>query len=339
MIEWTEGLYRSPGFELETGGRLAHAELAYLYAGELAPDGSNAILVTHGYTTGHHFVLPDSLAAEGSWSELVGPGRAIDTRRFFVVSSNALGSCYGSSGPGSIDPSTGLPYGERFPRVTLGDTVRLQYQLLVSLGVKRLHAVAGPSMGGFQALQWGVQFPDFVKRLAVAVSGLTSPSRRLQERETLATQIRALPEWSNGNPQPGALIPWLVQTRIGALRSYSMDEYLREQGIAETQIEEHLEHLATLWAKKFHPWSLVTLAQAIEDFGVEEDLHRLRASVLLALCANDQIFPASEGPAAADRLRTAGVKTEYLEIPSRFGHLASGLDWAQWEAALREFLR
>ncbi|MGB3068571.1 MAG: alpha/beta fold hydrolase [Ottowia sp.] len=338
MTRWTEGIYETACYRLARGGELSRAKLAYLHAGTLDSDGRNAVLVTHGYTTGHHFVLPDSLAAEGSWSELVGPGRAIDTNRFFVVSSNALGSCYGSSGPASIDEAVSTQYSEAFPAVTFEDTIRLQYQLLRSLGVKHLHAVAGPSMGGIQALQWGVQFPDFVSRLVVAVSGLKSPAKRDGEREALARKIRALPAWRNGNPEAGAMIPWLVEQRVRTLRTYSMDDYLREQGISESEVDAQLQGLAAKWAEKFHPWSLVVLAQAIDEFGVMDKLSLIRSKVFLALCANDQIFPASEGPASVELLRSAGVDAQYFEIPSRYGHLASGLDWDKWEGPLRSFL-
>lgn len=338
MTEWRAGVYSAEEYPLEGGGVLPKAELAYLVTGELAPDGANAILVTHGYTTGHHFVLPDSSAAEGSWSELVGPGRAIDTRRFCVVSSNALGSCYGSSGPASIDPSTRECYGEHFPKVTLGDTVRLQYQLLQHLGVQRLHAVAGPSMGGLQALQWGVQFPEFVARLVVAVSGLAPPRGGVEQGPSLMEQICAQPGWQGGFSTTEAMRPWLVKRRMDTLRAYSMDEYLRQQGVPAERLETHLQQLAASWAENFHPWSLVSLAQAIGEFNISSQLHHIRAQVFLALCANDKLFPASEGPASVDRLRSAGVHTEYFEIPSRFGHLASGLDWQLWEECLRGFL-
>lgn len=338
MTEWTQGLYKAEDFRLENGGLLPQAHLAYVATGDLDAGGSNAILVTHGYTTGHHFVLPGSLAAEGSWSELIGPGRAIDTQRFFVVSINALGSCYGSSGPASTDPDTGQCYGERFPEITLEDTARLQHRLLRHLGVNSLHAVAGPSMGGLLALQWGVQFPDFVARLVVAVSGLTPPRRGLESCQLLMDQIRSQPGWNGGFSKQENILPWLVLRRMDALRTYSMDEYFRQQGLQEEQICERLRELATSWAKNFHPWSLVALASAIGKFDIEHQLHRMRAKILLALCANDQLFPASDGVKSVHRLRSADIDAKYFEIRSRFGHLASGLDWQLWQEPLRDFL-
>lgn len=339
MTEWVAGVFRTSGLPLENGRELAEAELAYIHAGELAADASNVILMTHGYTTGHHFVLPGSLSAEGSWSELVGPGRAVDTDRFFVVSTNALGSCYGSSGPGSIDPTTGETYGESFPRVTIADTVRLQRMFFESLGVKRLYAIAGPSMGGIQAFQWGVQYPDWVDRLVVAVSGLESPGQQVGDRRgVLAEKIRAEPGWDLGRPGRGAIVPWLINLRLHTLREYCMDQVLRDQGLSEAAIDARLNQFARQWAEGFHPWSLVSLGQAIADYGVSNQVGRIKARVLLALCDNDRIFPASLGPEMVRRMEAADVDVKFVEIPSRFGHLASGLDWHLWEADLREFL-
>lgn len=339
MTEWIAGTFRTSDLVLSKGGLLPQAELAYIHTGELDVDGSNVVLMTHGYTTGHHFVMPDSLAAEGSWSELVGPGRAIDTDRFFVVSTNALGSCYGSSGPASIDPTTGAAYGETFPGVTITDTVRLQRMFLESLGVTSLYAVAGPSMGGIQAFQWGVQYPDWTARLVVAVSGIESPTLKgATDRNAYAEMIRAEPGWDGGRPGKGAIVPWLAQIRLNTLREYCMDEALRDQGLSNEDVDARLNELAHQWAEGFHPWSLVSLGQAISDYGVSDQLSRIKARVLLALCDNDRIFPASRGPETMRRLKAADVDVKFVEIPSRYGHLASGLDWQSWEGDLREFL-
>ncbi|MEJ8814317.1 alpha/beta fold hydrolase [Variovorax ureilyticus] len=339
MTKWIAGTFRTTDLVLSKGGKLPEAELAYIHTGELAADGSNVVLVTHGYTTGHHFVMPGSLAAEGSWSELVGPGRAIDTDRFFVVSTNALGSCYGSSGPASIDPTTGAAYGDSFPRVTITDTVRLQRVFLESMGVTSLYAIAGPSMGGIQAFQWGVQYPDWTDRLVVAVSGFESPARQgTTERGAFAEKIRAEPGWDGGRPGKGAIVPWLVQLRLHTLREYCMDEALRDQGLSDEDVDARLNELAHQWAEGFHPWSLVSLGQAIGDYGVSDQLSRIKARVLLALCDNDRIFPASRGPELVHQLKAADVNVRFVKIPSRYGHLASGLDWQLWDRELREFL-
>ena len=139
-------------FRLESGSLLPQVTLAYEMYGALAPDGRNAILITHGYTNSQHAAgrYAPSDATPGWWDRLIGPGKAIDTRRFFVVSSNMLGSSYGSTGPASLNPATGKPYGPAFPDITLRDIVTAQHALLTRLGVTHLIAVMGPSYGGLQ---------------------------------------------------------------------------------------------------------------------------------------------------------------------------------------------
>src|SRR5437588_1784743 len=161
-----------PAFKLESGQVLPELTLAYETYGRLAPDGRNAILVTHGFTSSHHaagkYTVTDPTA--GWWDGLIGPGKAIDTDRYFVVSSNMLGSSYGTTAPRSADPATGKPYGPDFPVVTLRDIVTAQKALLDSLGVRHLVAVAGPSFGGYQTFQWAVTFPEHMSGIVPVVT-------------------------------------------------------------------------------------------------------------------------------------------------------------------------
>jgi len=164
--------FTTGGFTLESGRILPELTLAFETYGRRAPDGRNAILVTHGFTSSHHAAgtyLPTDPVA-GWWNGLIGPGKAIDTDRFFVVSSNMLGSSYGSTAPASINPATGKRWGPDFPDITLGDIVGAQKLLLDALGVRRLVLVAGPSFGGYQAFQWAVSYPDFVSGIVPVVS-------------------------------------------------------------------------------------------------------------------------------------------------------------------------
>ncbi|MBM3532563.1 MAG: alpha/beta fold hydrolase [Alphaproteobacteria bacterium] len=160
---------------LRLGGTLPGAELAYVTYGRLAPDGKNAILVTHGYTSSHLFIDGGAGASEGSWGALAGSGKPIDIDKYFVVSSNMLGSAHGSTAPRSTNPKTGRPYGPDFPTLSLPDIVAAQKRLLDQLGVKGLVAVIGPSYGGFQSFTWGVEYPGFVKGLVPVVTGLRRP--------------------------------------------------------------------------------------------------------------------------------------------------------------------
>src|SRR5229473_2045575 len=166
-------------FALECGKVLPEATIAYETYGRLDATGRNAVLLAHGFTSSHHAAgryaagkAPRGLFEHepGWWEALVGPGRAIDTDRLFAVSSNMLGSSYGSTNPASLDPATGEPYGPDFPSITLADIVHAQRLLLEHLGVRHLVAVAGPSFGGYQAFQWAVTFPDFMDGIVAAVT-------------------------------------------------------------------------------------------------------------------------------------------------------------------------
>lgn len=331
-------LHTEPDFALDCGVRLAQAQVAYVTMGQLNAARSNAILVTHGYTSSHTFVQAGSTAAEGSWSELVGPGKAIDTERFFMVSSNALGSCYGSSGPASLDPSTGKAYGPTFPAIGFGDIVRLQKALLTSLGIDRLYAVAGVSMGGFQALQWGVQYPDSVGRLVVALSALSGAFVKPGGPDTLRAALAADPGWNGGWPAPGSMKPFLTSLRIDTLKRYGLDAWLANQGLTQSQRSQQMQAMAGDWADSFDAHCLLTLRDAIARFDVTASAAAIKAKVLLVLGTTDALFPAHGGTHIVQRLREQGVDASFQQLDSNYGHLASGLDWQRWDGPLRDFL-
>ena len=159
-------------FRLQSGAVLPEAAIAYETYGRLAPDGRNAVLITHGYTSSHHAAgrNPANGNQPGWWDGLIGPGKAIDTDKLFVVASNMLGSSFGSTNGASPDPRTGEPYGPDFPAITVRDIVAAQKALLDSLGVRHLVAVAGPSYGGYQAFQWAVAYPEMMDAIVAVVT-------------------------------------------------------------------------------------------------------------------------------------------------------------------------
>ena len=193
--------YPIGSFEPELGGRLPEATLAYETWGELDAAGENAVLVVHALTGDSHAAGGASPEHKrgGWWDPMIGPGRPLDTDKFFVVCSNVLGGCYGSTGPSSADPETGRPYGTRFPIVTIRDIVRAQRRLLGALGVRRLACVIGGSIGGQQALEWAVEYPDFVERaVPVAATGSLGP-QGLGMGEIGRRAIMADPDWQEGD--------------------------------------------------------------------------------------------------------------------------------------------
>ena len=336
----TDRRFTARNFALEGGGVLPEMTLAFDTYGRLATDGTNAILVTHGYTGSHRAAGPPTTAnpAGGWWKGLIGPGLTIDTDRYFVVSSNMLGSSYGSTGPASVNPATGKPYGPDFPDITLGDIVRAQRLMLDDLGVRHLIAVAGQSFGGFQAFQWAIAYPDFMDGIVATV---TAPKGHGGEAslKALTAQLAADPNWNGGWPYDRGGIPaTMTALRMDTLRRYGNNEILAVTIPDPAAREARLREMAERWAREFDPNSLVTLRKAMIRFDAERDLAKIRARVLYVLSRTDVLFPPSLAPDVMAKLAAAGVDATYVALDSDFGHLASGADCAKWAPALQAFL-
>lgn len=324
-------------FRLASGALLPELVTSYAALGHLDASGSNAVLVLHGYTTGPDMLEPGASVAEGSWSELVGAGKAIDTDRHFVVCPNMLGSSYGSTGPGSIAARTGRPYGSDFPAITLEDIVGAQKLLLDALGVRRLAAVVGPSYGGYQALQWAVSHPQLVERVVAAVSAPFNPPTAVQS-VPLLERLAAEPAWNAGHPAPGAMVDWLTRLRVDTLTRYGVDADLRTRLPRAADRAAEVQRLARAWAQAFDAGSLLTLARAAEAFDLRARLHEIRAPLLMVLSRSDAVFSPALAREFAPLLSAAGVAWSYLELDSDKGHFASGADAHLWSPVLREFM-
>jgi len=321
---------------LQSGAVLRAAQLAYTTYGTLAPDGRNAVLLTHGYTSSHMFADGGG-ASEGSWGALVGPGRAIDTGRYFVVSSNMLGSSYGSTAPMSRDPATGRHYGPDFPPIALPDIVGAQRRLLDRLGVRGLVAVVGPSYGGFQAFTWAIEHPDFVRAVVPVVTGLRSP--RTLDMDALERRFAADPGWNGGRYyETGGIGATMAALREETLRSYGIEAELSVRFPDRAARDAEIARIARGWAAEFDAHSLLVLGRAANAYDATPRVGRIRARVLYVLSRTDAVFPPSLAPDVMAALRAAGADARYEEIDSPHGHLASGTDAAKWAPALRRFM-
>ena len=311
LVNVEKRVFRMKEFRLESGMVLPDAAIAYETYGTLAPDGRNAVLLTHGYTSSQHMAgRAGANGAEGSWDGLVGPGKAIDTDRLFVVSSNMLGSSYGSTNPAQVNPKTGKPYGADFPAITLVDIVNAQKALLDSLGVKHLVAVSAPKGSGGEAS---------VKALI----------------DVLAKD----PNWNGGNYyENGGITKVLTDMRVATLKRYGIDEQLAAQFPDKAAREAEIVRRAETWSKVFDGNSLVVLRRASVNFDAERDFARIKAKVLYVLSRTDKLFPPSIAPGVMEKLKAAGVSADYFEIDSDFGHSASGLDAAKWAPRLKAFM-
>ncbi|HEY1257745.1 MAG TPA: alpha/beta fold hydrolase [Stellaceae bacterium] len=327
-------------FHVAGGAVMPEARIAYETYGRLASDRRNAVLVTHGYTSSHH-AAGRNLAngnQPGWWDGLIGPGKAIDTDRLFVVASNMLGSSFGSTNAASLNPATGQPYGPDFPPITVRDIVAAEKALVDSLGIRHLVAVAGPSYGGYQAFQWAVAYPDFMDGIAAVV---TAPRAR-NARERLAeleARLATDPDWNGGHYYDrGGAKAVLTELRFETLMNYGYDEQLAGRYPDKAARERAIRQLATDWAQQWDTNSLVILRRATIGFDTVPEFPRIRAKVLYVLCRTDKLFPPSIAAGVMRDLAAAGVDARYFEIDSDLGHSASGPEHAKWSPVLREFL-
>jgi homoserine O-acetyltransferase len=322
--------------QLERGGSLPTVETAYLTRGRLTSNADNVVLVTHGYTSGPDMIEGSENAAEGAWDAIVGPGQPIDTDRYFVVCPNALGSSFGSTNAASVNPATGKPYGSKFPDITVKDIVAGQKSLLDHLGIPRLAAVIGPSFGGAQVFQWGVDYPDDV---AALIAVLTAPSMQGNPGDVEA-RLASGPHWKGGDYyESGGMEGVLEEMRINSLLRFGIDAVLAQRIPNEVDRAHELRRMAGGWAKQFDANSLLILMKAMASFNVLDRLHRIRAPLLYVLSRSDSLFPPSLAPKVLQQLKDAGVRTQYFEIDSDYGHFASSVDAAKWTPALRAFLQ
>ncbi len=337
MTDVTEASFTFHDFRLAGGAVLPEVTLAYATRGALAPDGRNAILVTHGYTSSHRMIVPGGASAEGAWSTLVGPGAPIDTDRYFVVCANMLGSSYGSTNAASIDPRTGRPYGSRFPAITVADIVGAQHRLLRHLGVAHLHAVVGPSYGGFQAFQWAVTFPDFMDGIVPVV---TSPLPPASDRVAgLMKWFGPDPNWNDGDYYGnGGVKATLTELRIDTLTRYGLADSLADRFADAGARDAEVRRIAAAWADVFDANSLFILGRAMESYDITRDYGKIRVPVLYVLSTTDALFPPTLAPGVIAGLHKAGVDATYFELVSDHGHLASGADAEKWAPALRDFI-
>lgn len=327
-------------FRLRSGTVMPAVTIAYRTLGQLSPARDNAVLITHGNTSGPQMIDPGGSTGEGSWNELVGPGKAVDTDRYFAICPNMLGSSYGSTNATDIDPATGERYGPQFPDISVGDIVATQRLLIDSLGIEKLVAIVGPSYGGFQAFQWAVDYPGMMRGIAAIVTAPIVPRERAEGNVArLLATLSQDPNWNGGDYYDrGGVLESMTQIRIGTLKTYGIETRLRATMSDPEQIEAAIRDEATRWAKGFDANSLLILAKALRGFDVTAQLGKIKSKVLYVLSRTDKLFPPELAPAVMPALKAAGVDADYFLLDSELGHSASGLDAHKWAPRLREFM-
>jgi homoserine O-acetyltransferase len=332
--------FTTSDFRLQSGTVMPEVAISYRTLGTLAADRGNAVLITHGNTSGPQMIDPGGSTGEGSWNEIVGPGKAVDTDRFFAICPNMLGSSYGSTNGASIDPATGSPYGQRFPDITVSDIVGTQRLLIDQLGIAKLFAIVGPSYGGFQAFQWAVNYPDRMKGIAPVVTSPLVPRERAEGNVArLLATLSKDPNWNGGDYYDfGGVAETMTQIRMATLKTYGIEDRLKVTMSDPAEIEAAIRDEAARWAKGFDANSLIILAKALRGFDVTAQLGRIKAKVLFVLSRTDKLFPPDIAPGVMQGLKAAGVEADYFLLDSELGHSASGLDAHKWAPRLKVFM-
>ncbi|MEZ5141189.1 MAG: homoserine O-acetyltransferase [Acidimicrobiales bacterium] len=352
-------------FALEGGGVLAGYTLAYETWGTLDADGANAVLVCHALTGDAHAAGASAPGqpSPGWWDELIGPGRALDTTRLFVVCANVLGGCQGSTGPASEDPVSGRPYGRRFPVVTIRDMVRSQAALADHLGVDRWLAVVGGSMGGMQVLEWGVMFPERVRSLVAIATCGAATAQQIAYSTVQRSAIALDPAWRGGDyyeaapgdgPHRG-----LAVARALAQITYRSDQVFGARfgrGVVDDMddvftlwqrfdVEGYLDYQGAKLVRRFDANAYLTIAKAMDlhDLGrgrggMARALSRLRAPLLTMSITTDALYFPYQQEEVRDLVRAAGGTAEHAVIDSPHGHDAFLLETDQVAAAVAPFL-
>ncbi|MEH3122852.1 MAG: homoserine O-acetyltransferase [Sphingomonas phyllosphaerae] len=352
-----------PGpLRLDGGALLAPVEIAYETYGTLAADGGNAMLVCHALTGDQHLASAHPRTGKpGWWQRMVGPGKPIDTDRYFVICTNVLGSCMGSTGPASTDPSTGRPYAMTFPVITIRDMVRAQALLLDHLGVARLMAVVGGSMGGMQALSWAATFPERVGKCVVIASTARHSAQNIAFHEVGRQAVMADPNWRGGDYYDGdPPAAGLAVARMAAHITYLSEAGLTEKfgrrlqaraqksfGFdADFQVESYLRHQGLAFTDRFDANSYLYITRALDYFDLAEEHGGLLANAFrgtatrfcLVSFDTDWLYPTAESRSIVHALMAAGAPASFVELSSPFGHDAFLLDSPELDRVIHGFL-
>lgn len=348
-------------YAMERGGRLPSFELAYETWGHLDDARDNAVLLFTGMSPSAHAASHDGNPEPGWWEPMIGPGRPVDTDRYFVICANSLGSCKGSTGPATPNPETGLPYQLDFPDLTLGDIASTTHELLSHLGITTLDTVIGPSMGGMTALAHVLLYPGLQRRL-ISISSAVAPSAyAIAVRSLQRELVRSDPAWSGGRyaPDPGPIDGMRLARKLGMTTYRSADEWRERFGnerlpeIAaaepfplEFQIESYLALHAERFAASFDANCFLYLSRAMDRF----DATRVRGGLgdrladsgleqaLVMGTATDALFPLYQQRELGKRLDAAGIDTQLREMPSLQGHDSFLVDAENFGLVIADFL-
>jgi homoserine O-acetyltransferase len=350
---------------LESGARIAPLTLAYETYGTLAPDRRNAVLILHALSGDSHVAGVYSPQDEkpGWWDCMVGPGKGIDTDRYFVICSNIIGSCMGSTGPASANPATGKPYGLDFPVVTIGDMVAAQKALVDHLGIEQLLCVVGGSIGGMQVLEWCVRYPQAVFSAIPLATTMRHSALAIAFNEVARQSIMADPNWNHGDYYGGAkpALGLAVARMIGHI-TYLSDESMRLKFgrrlqdksdfsfnfDADFQVESYLRYQGRKFVDRFDANSFLYITKAADYFdlgkqhGEGSDIQacsKARAKFLVISFTSDWLYPTYQARSIVKALKKCGRDVSFCEIEAQWGHDAFLIPGTRLKSLIHGFLQ
>ncbi|MGH9627326.1 MAG: homoserine O-acetyltransferase MetX [Bryobacteraceae bacterium] len=359
MIVETQ-LVQFDSLRLDCGATISPVDVAYETYGELNEAKSNAVLILHAFSGDAHAA---GVSADGGtpgwWDSMIGPGKAFDTDQYFVISSNVLGGCRGATGPSSINPETGCPYGMSFPLITISDMVRLQKKLIDSLGIERLLAVAGGSMGGMQALEWAVAYPEAVASAIPIAATARHSAQQIAFNEVGRQAIMADPDWNEGRYYGGKPpARGLSVARMVGHITYMSDDSMREKfgrrfrDMGQTldfsqvfEVESYLRYRGSQFVDRFDANSYIYITKAMDFFDLANGygtlaaaIERTKARFLVLSFTSDWLYPTYQSLEIVSALRGRNRDVAFCELPSNYGHDAFLVEVGEQTELVRGFL-
>ncbi|CAA7624569.1 homoserine O-acetyltransferase [Magnetospirillum sp. UT-4] len=359
----TVELGRDRPIRLDCGVELTSVTVAYQTYGRLNADRSNAILMCHALTGDHYVADPHPITGKpGWWSEVVGPGLVFDTDRFFIICSNVLGGCMGTTGPKDVNPATGKPWGQTFPVITIGDMVQVQARLLDHLGIGQLFCVVGGSMGGMQVLDWCASYPERVFAAIPIATAARHSAQNIAFHEVGRQAIIADPDWMGGNYLDHGIRPHrgLAVARMAAHITYLSETALHRKfgrnlqdrdvvsyGFgADFQVESYLRHQGSTFVDRFDANSYLYITRAMDYFDLAAEhggqlanaFRGTRTRFCVVSFSSDWLFPTQESRAVVHALNAVAANVSFVEIQTDKGHDAFLLDEPEFHATLTGFL-
>jgi homoserine O-acetyltransferase len=347
-------------FILESGVKLPELRVAYETYGELNEEKTNAILICHALSMDAHVAgcYPGESKRTGWWDGMVGPGRAFDTEKYFIICSNVIGGCKGSSGPNSINPKTGKPYGLSFPIISVKDMVNAQKRLVDHFGIEKLLSVCGGSMGGMQALEWVVSHHKHLVSCIPIATTYKHSAQQIAFDEVGRQAIMADPDWKGGDyyesgpPSRGLAVARMVG-HITYMSDESMDkkfgrllakEKLGFEFETEFEVEGYLRYRGDNFVKRFDANSYLYLTKAMDHFDIQKD-HKLasifkgvKTKFLVIAFSSDWLYPSSQSKEVVKALKMNGMDVTYCEVSSSYGHDSFLVEFDEQTRLIKHFL-